>query len=652
MSLLNRGNHLKKQQDTDVNEAQAKHSFKISVLSTGLAAIRQVAIYPPIAPFSFALFIYTAMPYIQQVEKSLKARKIDGYVLFFMADALTLGIGQYFAAALGVLLIHFGRYTVEKAKEQSQNMLITVFEQQSRNVWILKDNIEIEIPLEEIKFNDIIVINTGEVIPVDGLITDGMAMIDQHTLTGESQPAEKGLGEPVFASTIALSGRILIQVEKSGQDTKIAKIGEILTHAIDFKSSLQLKGEEWANQMTLPLLGIAGATLVLMGPVSAIVLVNAHIANRIRVFASLGTLNYLNVASHNGILVKDGRVLESLIKVDTVLFDKTGTLTSAEPEIKRIIVCHHYQENELLAYAAAAERKLTHPIAKAILNKANDLKLTLPEIEDSKYQIGYGITVNIEDKIIRVGSLRFMKMEGIAIPKKIEEAVEQAHTQSHSLVMVAINDRVSGAIEMQPSIRPEIKEIISGLRQRGIKHIGIVSGDLMQPTQSLAEELGMDSYYYEILPENKAEIVEQLQTEGKSVCFVGDGINDAIAMKKAQVSVSLRGATSLATDLAQVILMDGSLSHLCTLFDISKDLEANLQKSLKISLVPTVTNMAGAFVLNFGIVTAFVVSHTIFLFGLNNAMQPLKQIPNEKSEKDTQPDNLRQQQRLEVALWK
>jgi len=622
--------------ETVVNEAKgaSSHDLKVSVISMGLGAIRQVIYYPPIAILSLAVFIYTAIPYLERVENSwFQKRKFDGYVLFFIGDTIVLAMSQYFAVAFAVWLGNFGKYVTEKAKDHSQKMLINVFEQQPRNVWILKDNVEIEVPLETVKLNDIVVVNTGEVIPIDGIITEGVASIDQHALTGESQPAEKEVGAPVFASTIIITGRIFVKVKKSGQDTTIAKIGSILNHSIDFKSSVQLKGEEWADQMTLPMLGIAGLGFLTLGPMGATVVINGHIANRIRILAPLVTLNHLKLAAHKGILIKDGRAIEELIKVDTILFDKTGTLTEEVPEVGRIIVCENYEENEILRYAVAAERKLVHPIAKAILNKAKKAKLVLPEIEDSKYQIGYGIKVSFENKIIRVGSIRFMKMEDVAIPKKIEEAMA-AHTEGHSFVMVGINDKVGGAIEIQPSIRPEVKSIISGLRQRGIKHIAIVSGDHKHPTQKLANSLGMDSYFYDILPEEKADIVEQLQKEGKSVCFVGDGINDAIAMKKAQVSISLRGASTLATDLAQVVFMDGTLSHLCDLFDISKSVEVNLQKSLIMTLSPTVINVGGAFLLNLGFVTSLIINQVVVFVGVGNAMLTSRQIVHRKI-KDT-----------------
>lgn len=285
----------------------------------------------------------------------------------------------------------------------------------------------------------------------------------------------------------------------------------------------------------------------------------------------------------------------------------------------------------MLKYAATAERKLAHPLAKAILKKANTLNLVLPDIADAQYQVGYGITFTLENQIIRVGSLHFMTLEGIVIPQNLEEMITKSHSEGHSLVTVAINDRLIGMIEMQASVRPEIKSIIAGLRQRGIKHLAIVSGDHQQPTQKLAETLGLDDCFYEILPEQKANIVEQLQQQqGRRVCFVGDGINDAIALKKANVSVSLNGAATIATDMAQVVLMDGTLSHLCDLFDISKNLNKNLRYSFFMTVMSSTVNLSGIFMLHFGLLSVIFVANTITVVGVGNAMSPLLKLEKTK----------------------
>ncbi|HEC84737.1 MAG: heavy metal translocating P-type ATPase [Candidatus Parabeggiatoa sp. nov. 2] len=617
------------QQGAGVNETKHKHYLKLSTVAMGLAAIRQVN--TPLYFLSLGAITYITLPILKQSEKSLiKERRIDGYVLDLIVIIMALGTGQHFAAAVGAWFYHLGKTLLQKTQKHSEQMLVNVFDQQPHFVWILKDEVEIEMPLAEVHINDIVVVNTAEVIPIDGIINKGIATIDQHALTGEFQPAEKGVGDHVFASTIVIAGKIYVRVEKAGSDTTISKIGNILSRSANFKTRVQSRGEELADKAVMPLLFMGILALPILGPVGATAVINSSFGGRIRVLAPLGTLNHINLASHKGILIKDGRAIEFLSKVDTILFDKTGTLTSAQPEVGQIITCNGYQEDEILRYAATAERKLAHPIAKAIVNKAKESNLNLLNIDDSKYQIGYGIKVNLDNKIIRVGSIRFMAMEGIAIERT--EAMENFHAEGHSLVMVAVNHQLGGVIKIQASVRSEVKNIINGLRQRGIKQLAIVSGDHKQPTQSLAESLGMDSYFYDILPEDKANIVEQLQKEGKSVCFVGDGINDAIAMKKANISISLAGASSIATDIAQVILMDGSLSNLCYLFDISKNLDSNLHNSFNITLLPGVINIASAFLLHSGITTSIIINNVAFLVGMVNVMRSSKQLKDENSE--------------------
>jgi len=606
------------------------HYMKVSAISIGLGALRNF--YPPVALLSLGVFTYTAIPYLKQVEKSLLVdEKVDGYVLYGVADMMTLGLGRYATAALGVGLVHTAKYVISNAQDKSKKMLINVFAQQPQYVWILHDGVEIEIPLEKLRENHVVVVTTGEVIPADGVIIQGIATVDQHALTGESQPAEKDVGDRVFASTVLITGRIHIKVDKSGQETTVAKIVQLLNKSIDYKTNTQLRGEQWADSWNVPVLGLAFLSMPMLGPVGTVVILNGHIAQTIRVAAPLGTLNHLNIAAHKGILIKDGRALEDLGKIDTILFDKTGTLTHEKPKVGRIIVCDSsYTETQILAYAAAAECKLSHPIAKAIIQKAQDANITLPNVADSKYQIGYGITVRIEDKLVRVGSMRFMELEKIRTSATVKEQMQLAQNEGHSLVIVAVGNKICGILEMHATVRPEVKELIQKLRKRGIKHLAIVSGDHQHPTQTLAGELGMDSYYYNVLPTNKADIVDKLKKQGKSVCFIGDGINDALAMKQATVSVSLSGATSVATDTAQMILMDGTLTRLADLFDISDSLEKNLRNTLFINLTAGAATISSAFLLQIDIITAIIISQGGLGIGLINAMLPLRQLQQEE----------------------
>ena len=604
-------------------EKEANHLVKVSTAAMGLAVIGYF--YWPLAILNLGIVSYITIPILKEAEHSIfKERSIRNDLLNSLVSFICFATGQYFAAAFAAWYYHIGKKTLAKAQSYSQNMLIDVFEQQPSSVWLFKDQVEIEIPLEKLQINDIVIVNTSEVIPVDGIIVDGQAMIDQHTLTGESQPAEKTVGDNVFASTIVIAGRILVKVEKAGTDTTISKIKQMLSCTTDFKSKAQLKGEKWADKVAPPLLGIAGLAFPVVGISGMAAVLNSSPGNRIRVLAPYETLYHLNLASHQGILIKDGLALEGLMGIDTILFDKTCTLTTTQPEVGRIVIGKDYTENEVLTYAAAAERKLAHPIAKAIVKKAQAFRLTVPDIDDSKYQIGYGITVNLDNKTIKVGSTRFIAMEGIVWSNKIEQAVRDIHSEGNSLVMVVINNQVAGALEIRPSIRSEVRQMISGLRQRGIKHLAIVSGDHKEPTQKLAEKLGMDSYFYDVLPENKANIVEKIQKEDKSVAFVGDGINDVLAMKKADVSISISGTTSIATDTAKIVLMDGTLSHLCTLLDIAKSLDSCLQKTLVITFAPGILIFGGAFLLHLGVMTSIIINSVGLAAGVAYAMLPRK----------------------------
>ncbi len=314
---------------------------------------------------------------------------------------------------------------------------------------------------------------------------------------------------------------------------------------------------------------------------------------------------------------------------------KTGTLTQELPHVGHLFTCQGINEQQLLTYAAAAEHRQTHPIARAILQEASRRGLSVPAISEAAYEIGYGIKVTLDGKLIRVGSHRFMAMEAITIPEEIESIRQTAHQEGHSLVYVAINDQLAGAIELVPTVRPEAKRIVDYLRQAGLE-MAIISGDHERPTRALATYLGIDRYFAETLPENtypapldKADLISQLQKEGtpvqrsrKTVCFVGDGINDSIALKKANVSISLRGASTIATDTAQIILMDQTLNELQTLFELSEQFESNMHTNLMTTVVPGVIIIGGAFAGLIGYGSSIGVFTVGLVAGITNAMRP------------------------------
>jgi len=618
---------------TDENKKN-QHYVAMSGVSVGFATAR---IFCPLLTLpTILVFTYTAIPYLRQTEKSvLKDKKVDGYVLYSIADMMMLGLGAYATASVGIGLLHLSKYILSNAKDRFKRQLIDVFSQQPEKVWVIKNGVEIQVSIDQVKENDILVVAAGDIIPVDGTVIDGVAAVDQKVLTGESQPVDKMVDARVFASTMVLSGQIHICMEKSGQETVVAKIGEIINQSIDFNGNKELKGEKWADTFTTPTLALALLSWPFLGPVGVVGILYCHIANTIRVVAPLSTLRYLNTAMENGILVKDGHALEELTNIDTIIFDKTGTLTQEIPEVGEIILCgNRYTRNDILFFAATAEQKSIHPIAKAILRKAEDKQMVLPKIEDSSYDVGYGISVEVDGKIIQVGSIRFMQMKAIKIPKTMQDKMDRALAMGYSVIMLAIDSKLEGILEIHTIVRPEAKKAVQVLRERGIKCIAIVSGDHEAPTRVLANSLGMDNYFYDILPEEKAEIVERLQKEGKKVAVVGDGVNDVIAMEKADISISLSGASTIATDVAQVILMDGSLMHIPDLIELSRGLDENLSRSLILNIIPNIIALNGVLFFRFGMLTTMLVSQSPLVLGTVNALFPV----NGKSARS--PDSL------------
>jgi len=605
----------------------------ISTASVPLAAVAQLAA-PALLPVAAAVFAYTAIPSFRGAYRVLFKEKRLGVDLLDSIVVLgCLATVEVLPGAILVFSLATGRFLVRRTEDNSKKLLQGVFGKQARYVWLLKDGVEVQVPLDRLQKGDVVAVNTGEVVPVDGIIVNGLAMVDQHALTGEATPAEKGVGDRVFASTIMVAGKVSVQVETSGSDTASAKIARILEDTAGHKLASQHEGERLADKAVIPTLAIGAVALATMGPPGAVAVINSDFGTGIRMAAPLAMLSTLALCAQKGILVKDGRALDILCDIDTVIFDKTGTLTRERPEIGRIVAANGFAPEQILGFAAAAEQRFHHPIALAILDRASDQGLELPPTDATQYKVGYGISVGVEGRRIRVGSRRFIEAEGIALPPEIEAALTEAHDNGHTMVMVAVDDQFGGALELRAAVRPEVRGIVQGLRQRGIKHIAIISGDHEAPTRQLANDLGMDRYFAQVMPADKADYVEKLQREGRKVCFVGDGINDSIALKQADVGISLRGASLIATDTAHVVFMEQSLGKLCELLDIAHGLKRNVRNSWVMIIVPNAACIAGVFTLGFGIAASVVTNNVAGLGALANGIWPMRKVAQLEAER-------------------
>lgn len=600
-----------------------------------LLAATSTYLLPALAPLSAAVFVYSVLPSFKNAyQVVVKEKRLGVDVLDALVVLTCLFTGRVLAGTVLGFTLGVSRKLVQRTEDNSKKMLLNVFGKQPRFVWLLKEGQEIETPLEKLAPGDVIAVHTGETVPVDGEVVSGMAMIDQHTLTGESAPVEKLKGDKVLASTTLIAGKVQVAVTSAGEETTSAKLARILNDTAGYKLRSQSAGEALADRAVVPTLALGALGLATRGINGATAVINCDLGTGIRMAAPIAMLSSLTLSAEHGILVKDGRALEQLREVDTFLFDKTGTLTRERPEVGRILSYGAHTEQQLLQWTAAAEHKFSHPIAKAILEHARSQGLQLPAIDDSQYQVGYGIKVVVDGHTVRVGSARYMTHEGIALPPELERELAQAHDDGNSLVMVGVDDALGGAIELRAAARPEAAQVIAGLRARGARHLAIISGDHEQPTRKLAERLGMDRYFAEVLPQDKARYVELLQKEGRKVCFIGDGVNDSIALKKANVSISLRGASSVATDTAQVVFMEDSLIKLLQLHDVSRDLAHNIRTSWGLILVPNLLCVAGAFFAGFGVMHSMVFNQIGGMLAVGNGLLPLRKASRVRATKE------------------
>jgi heavy metal translocating P-type ATPase len=614
-------------------EKEALNYFRGNTASLGFFAAAYF--YPVFTVPAVALSIYACTPIYRKTYISVvKEKKLKNDLLNGLVVTGTLVTGHFLVTALYTFISNLGSVLVEKSKGYSEEMLTGVFNRKITTVWALHQNAEIETPIEQVKIDDTIIIHTGELIPLDGKIVKGGITVDQHMLTGESIPVEKTVDDEVYASTVVIAGYAWVKVTETGQNTVVAKIENVLQGTSHFKTSLQLKGEQWADSAASPILGLGILMWPFRGLGVATAVFNCSPGNGIRLSASAQTLAHIILASQESILIKDGRVLEQLMEVDTIVFDKTGTLTEDRHEVTRVFSAdRRYTPAEVLFYAAATEQRVSHPLAKAILAKAEDDGIELPEFDrsDAKYEVGSGVSATVAGKRVQVGSLSFMKKMELAVPEEIEAQVRQGIADGASMVMVVLDDQIVGAIEIQARLRDEVTNVIAQLRKRGFQHLYILSGDQMEPTRKMAELLELDGYFHNVSPQDKSSVIERLQREGKKVCFIGDGINDVIAMKKANVSISMTGASGIATDVAQVILMSGSLAEIEHLLELAQ--------RLKKKLVMTITSYTTVVVVSFSsivflgappFVALIVQSLVNNTYGLTQALLPIKQMRDKK----------------------
>ena len=594
----------------------------------GVAFVLALTHIPALMATSFAINLYLSYVVVQigfqdmRQERKLTARGRNGLLVLAILSSGYLAL----ESASLVFTLFIEKFT-ETVQGQSHERLANVFGELPQSVSRLQDGIIVVCPLREISAGDVVVVYAGEVIPVDGQIIAGHASIDQHALTGEAQPYEAESGDTVFASTLVLMGEIQVQVVQANAETLAAQITDILNNTLSHETQVGLRGIEIANKWVLPTTVLGLLAWPIWGVSSLLAVWLMQPGFMLMVTTPMVLLAYLDMSARSNILVKDGRSLELLSDIDTLVFDKTGTLTEEIPTLCEIHCCGDLSRDEVLGLAAAISQRQSHPIAAAIRDAAATQGVRLPRVDETRIEVGYGLAVTLanargENQRVQLGSQRYMTLSDIRIPDEMQQVAGERQADGHSMVYLAVDGVLEGVIELQPTVRPEAQAVVLALHERGIE-LAMITGDQEAPAQALAKTLGIDRVFANVLPEQKADLVRELQEQKQHVMFVGDGINDSIALKQANVSVSIMGATTVATDTAQIVLMDGTLAQLNKLFNLAEEYEHDLKAQYVLGVHVPAAYIGGALLFGWGIVGGYVIGYIDFLIAIGLAFRPI-----------------------------
>ena len=482
-------------------------------------------------------------------------------------------------SAIIIVLILLGRLLEARAKGQTSEAIKKLIGLRPKTARVKRDGKEIDIPVEEVLIGDVVIIRPGEKIPVDGIITDGKSSVDESMITGESMPVKKEKGDEVIGATINKTGSFQFRATKVGKDTALAQIIKLVQDAQGSKAPIQRLADVIAGYFVPIVISIAIATFVVwfnFGPSPALTfaLLNFVAVMIIACPCALGLATPTAVmvgtgkGAENGVLIKGGESLETAHKLDTVVFDKTGTLTKGEPEVTDIIPFNSYSEEEVLKFAASAEKVSEHPLGEAVIKKATETKIGLQDPKNFRAIEGHGIEAEVENVNVLLGNAKLLRDRNIEIKDLIEKA-EYFAKDGKTPIYIALNGHAAGVIAVADTLKETSIQSVEKLKKLGLEVI-MLTGDNRKTAQAMARKVGIDRVLAEVLPEDKVHEIKKLQSEGKKVAMVGDGINDAPALAQADVGIAIGSGTDVAMEASDITLIKGDLQGVVSAIELSK----------------------------------------------------------------------------------
>jgi len=505
-------------------------------------------------------------------------------------EARGLVTAVYFdTAAAIIVLILLGRLLEARAKGQTSEAIRKLVGLQPKTARVLKEGIEVDVPISDVKMGDLVVVRPGERIPVDGVVIEGRSTVDESMITGEPLPVEKTKGNEVIGGTINRTGSFIFEATKVGKDTLLAQIVRMVQEAQGTKPPIARMADVIASYFVPTVIGIALITFAvwfLAGPEPSF---NYALLNFVSVLivacpCALGLATPTSImvgtgkGAEYGILIRSGEALETAHRMKVIVMDKTGTLTKGQPSVTDIIPVGQRDVKDILLYAASAERNSEHPLGEAVVRKAKEENLELLPVNDFVAIEGKGIRGKVDGKELLVGNMALLRERGIPIDFP-EETLGGLSSQGKSSMFVAIDGELAGIIAVADTLKESSREAVQYLREMGIE-IVMVTGDNRRTAEAVAREAGIQRVIAEVLPQNKAREVKRLQSEGLVVGMVGDGINDAPALAQADVGIAIGTGTDVAIESADIVLMSGDLRGVVTAISLSRATIRNIKQNL------------------------------------------------------------------------
>lgn len=551
------------------------------------------------APIRNAYTAVVSVKYIWKGIWTLAKGKIEVPVLDATAIGVSMLRGDYGTASSVMFLLGVGELLEEWTHKKSVGDLARSMSLNVGKVWLKKDGQEILVPSEKIVSGDEIVVHMGNLVPFDGEVSDGEGMVNQASLTGESVPVRRTLGSVVYAGTVLEEGELTILVKQTGGSSRYEKITAMIEESEKLKSGLESKAEHLADRLVPYSLGGTALTYLLtQNATKALSILMVDFSCALKLAMPISVLSAIREANQHKITVKGGKFLEAVADADTIVFDKTGTLTKAQPTVAEVVSFSETKNpDELLRIAACLEEHFPHSMAKAVVDAAREKHLDHEEMHSKvEYIVAHGISTTIEGKKAVIGSYHFVfEDENSVIPKGMEEKFSRLPAE-YSHLYLAIEGVLAAVICIEDPLRPEAAEIVRQLKKAGLKKIVMMTGDSERTAKAIAKKVGVDEYYAEVLPEDKANFVEKEKAEGRKVIMIGDGINDSPALSAADVGIAISEGAEIAREIADITVAADDLAEILVLRMLSNRLMKRIHRNYRF----IVTFNAGLILLGVG----------------------------------------------------